>query len=368
MTKTLLSTRNLRKSYGKRNAKFDALRGINISIQEGESVAIIGKSGSGKSTLMHLLALLDKPSAGSIMLHDKNTSSLSGRKLNRLRNKEFGFVFQSFFMNANDSVLNNVILPLKIAGVGMRERKRRAIAALKVVELDDKMHNKANDLSGGQKQRVCIARAIVNNPKVIFADEPTGNLDSVTGDKIMNLLFKLNQEKGITLIIVTHDQELANKCGRQIHIKDGKIISDTETEKPAPEVKAPEAKKAPAAKPASKPTPVKVSTPKLRIPTRKLIIKDEILNSDEHASDFVSENPEDDEIPPELEDTNKNYDDDGDEEIAEIVEEIREEEEEGNPEAFEGDNNIDGMLDRAHIAKHISIIEDESDEEEEDNL
>ena len=365
MTKTLLSTRNLRKSYGKRNAKFDALRGINISIQEGESVAIIGKSGSGKSTLMHLLALLDKPSAGTIMLHDKNTSSLSGRKLNRLRNKEFGFVFQSFFMNANDSVLNNVILPLKIAGVGMRERKRRAINALKIVELEDKMHNKANDLSGGQKQRVCIARAIVNNPKVIFADEPTGNLDSVTGDKIMNLLFKLNQEKGITLIIVTHDQELANKCERQIHIKDGKIVSDTETEKAAP-AKAPEAKTA-VTKPAAKPV-AKAPAPKLKVPTRKLIIKDEILNSDDHATDFVSETPEDDEIPPEFEDTDKNYDDDGDEEIAEIVEEIREEEEEGNPEAFEGDNNIDGMLDRAHIAKHISIIEDESDEEEEDNL
>ena len=127
-------------------------------------------------------------------------------------------------MNSNDTVLNNVILPLKIAGVGFRERRRRAMEALRVVELEDKAKSKANDLSGGQKQRVCIARAIVNNPKIIFADEPTGNLDSATGDKIVNLLFGLNKEKGITLIIVTHDEELAEKCGRQIRISDGHIM------------------------------------------------------------------------------------------------------------------------------------------------
>ena len=167
----LLSVRDLHKSYGKRDAKFEALRGIDLDIFEGESVAIIGKSGSGKSTLMHLLALLDKPTSGSIKLSGKDTSKLHNRKLNELRNKEFGFVFQSFFMNSNDTVLNNVILPLKISGVGFRERRRRAMEALKIVELDDKAKNKANDLSGGQKQRVCIARAIVNNPKVIFADE-----------------------------------------------------------------------------------------------------------------------------------------------------------------------------------------------------
>ena len=142
-------------------------------------------------------------------------------------------MFQSFFMNANDSVLNNVILPLKIAGIGRRERRRRAMEALKVVELDDKAKNKAKDLSGGQKQRVCIARAIVNNPKVIFADEPTGNLDSATGDKIEKLLFDLNKEKGITLIIVTHDEELAAKCQRQIRIADGEIVEDVKTKKGA---------------------------------------------------------------------------------------------------------------------------------------
>ncbi|MBP5633788.1 ABC transporter ATP-binding protein [Candidatus Saccharibacteria bacterium] len=232
-TSSLLSTRNLKKVYGKRENKFVALRGLDLEIEAGESVAIVGKSGSGKSTLMHLLALLDKPTSGEITLNGRNTSKLKNRKLNRLRNKEFGFVFQSFFMNANDSVLNNVILPLKIAGISRRERKRRAMEALKIVELDDKYKNKAKDLSGGQKQRVCIARAIVNNPKVIFADEPTGNLDSATGDKIENLLFGLNKEKGITLIIVTHDEELAAKCGRQIRIADGEIVEDAKTKKGA---------------------------------------------------------------------------------------------------------------------------------------
>ena len=225
MSKTVLSTRGLRKTYGKRDNKFDALRGVSIDIHEGESVAIIGKSGSGKSTLMHLLALLDKPTRGEITLNNHPTAKLKARRLNTIRNKKFGFVFQSFFMNSNDTVLNNVILPLKIAGVGFRERRRRAIAALKTVELDDKRNNKANDLSGGQKQRVCIARAIVNDPKILFADEPTGNLDSATGEKIINLLFKLNEEKGITLIIVTHDHELAAKCDRQISIKDGRVVS-----------------------------------------------------------------------------------------------------------------------------------------------
>ncbi len=226
MKNVLLSTRGLKKTYGKRDSKFEALKGIDLDIQSGESVAIIGKSGSGKSTLMHLLALLDKPTEGHITLNGKNTSKLKQRRLNRLRNKEFGFVFQSFFMNANDNVLNNVILPLKIAGVRRSERRRRAMEALKIVELDDKAKNKAKDLSGGQKQRVCIARALVNNPKVIFADEPTGNLDSATGAKIEEILFNLNREKGITLIVVTHDEELAEKCGRQIRIADGQIAKD----------------------------------------------------------------------------------------------------------------------------------------------
>lgn len=226
MAENLLTVRGLHKTYGKRDSKFEALRGINLSINRGESVAIIGKSGSGKSTLMHLLALLDRPTKGEITLNGTKTSKLKQRQLNTLRNKEFGFVFQQFFMNANDTVLNNVMLPLKIAGVGSRERKKRAMHALTVVGLESKAKNKANNLSGGQKQRVCIARAIVNNPAVIFADEPTGNLDSVTGEKVEETLFTLNREKNITLIIVTHDEDLAMKCDRQIRITDGRVMSD----------------------------------------------------------------------------------------------------------------------------------------------
>lgn len=229
MPENLLTVRGLHKTYGKRDSKFEALRGINLQIDRGESVAIIGKSGSGKSTLMHLLALLDRPTKGEITLDGTKTSKLKQRQLNTLRNKEFGFVFQQFFMNANDTVLNNVMLPLKIAGVGSKERKRRAMHALTIVGLESKAKNKANNLSGGQKQRVCIARAIVNDPAVIFADEPTGNLDSATGAKIEEILFKLNREKNITLIIVTHDEELAEKCDRQIRITDGRIASDEDT-------------------------------------------------------------------------------------------------------------------------------------------
>ena len=223
----ILSTHGLRKSYGKRDNRFEALRGINISIKQGETVAIGGKSGSGKSTLMHLLALLDKPTKGTIELDGADTNKLRQGQLNRLRNKKFGFVFQSFFMNANDSVLNNVILPLKIAGLRSHRRRRQAMHALKTVGLESKAKNKANDLSGGQKQRVCIARAIVNEPEIIFADEPTGNLDSVTGGKIENLLFELNRKQGITLIIVTHDAELAKKCDRQIRLVDGRVADES---------------------------------------------------------------------------------------------------------------------------------------------
>lgn len=220
----VLETQALRKVYGKNENEFIALNGVDLRIDAGESVAILGKSGSGKSTLMHLLALLDKPSKGSIIVNGKESRNMNGRQLASLRNESFGFVFQQFFLNANDSVLNNVILPLKIAGVSTKERNRRGMRALKAVELDDKAKNKANDLSGGQKQRVCIARALINEPRIIFADEPTGNLDSNTGAKIEDLLFKLNKEEDITLIIVTHDEDLAKRCGRQIQLKDGQVV------------------------------------------------------------------------------------------------------------------------------------------------
>jgi putative ABC transport system ATP-binding protein len=225
-TQAAIETKKLTKVYGKKESRFVALDTISISIATAESVAIVGKSGSGKSTLMHLLALLDKPSAGSIDVNGSNAESLSPRQLDKLRNKNFGFVFQQFFLNGNDSVLNNVILPLKIAGVGRRERNQRGLVALQAVELGDKAKNKALDLSGGQKQRVCIARALINDPTIIFADEPTGNLDSATGNKIEDLLFQLNHDKKITLIIVTHDPDLAARCDRQIHIKDGHLVKE----------------------------------------------------------------------------------------------------------------------------------------------
>lgn len=222
----LIGVQNLVKTYGKKSSKFTALNNVSFSITQGESVALIGKSGSGKSTLMHLLALLDSPTAGSIKLDAADTASLTRRQKDLLRNKRFGFVFQQFFLNANNTVLDNVTLPLKIAGVGRRERNKRGLAALDAVELADKAKNKANDLSGGQKQRVVLARALINNPSVIFADEPTGNLDSVTGAKIEDMLFRLNKEKGITLIVVTHDPDLAARCDRQLHMKDGKILKE----------------------------------------------------------------------------------------------------------------------------------------------
>ena len=224
----LIEVKNLVKVYRDGNTYFKALNGVSFSIQKGESVAIIGKSGSGKSTLMHLLAALDKPNEGEILINGQNIAKMKKRELNKLRNQTFGFVFQQFFMNPKDTVLQNVILPLKIAGVGSRKRKEIALKALEAVELTDKAKNKASNLSGGQKQRVCVARAIANSPEIIFADEPTGNLDSKTSKKIEDLLFDLNKESGITLIIVTHDESLAAKCDRQIRIQDGQIVSKGE--------------------------------------------------------------------------------------------------------------------------------------------
>jgi putative ABC transport system ATP-binding protein len=222
-----IAAEGLTKIYGKGENAFTALHNMSLEIVSGESVAILGKSGSGKSTLMHVLALLDSPTDGSISINGVNTSKLKSRQIDILRNQQFGFVFQQFFLNANASVLENVTLPLKIAGVPAKERTERGLAALKAVELDDKVKNKANDLSGGQKQRVVVARALINNPKTIFADEPTGNLDSATGAKIEELLFKLNKEQGISLVVVTHDPELAKRCDRRIEIKDGHIVKET---------------------------------------------------------------------------------------------------------------------------------------------
>lgn len=221
---SLIETHDVTRTYGKGATKFDALGGISLSIDKGESIAIVGKSGSGKSTLMHIIALLDHPTSGDVLLNKEPTVKIAQKSLNKLRNETFGFVFQQFFLNSQDSVLDNVMLPLKIAGITGKNRKQLALDAINAVGLESKANNKASELSGGQKQRVCIARALVNKPQIIFADEPTGNLDSNTGEMVENILFKLNQEKNITLIIVTHDSDLAKKCQRQIQIKDGLVV------------------------------------------------------------------------------------------------------------------------------------------------
>lgn len=216
------------KFYGKGATAFEVLHDINLTIKKGESIAIVGKSGSGKSTLMHVLALLDKSTEGSLFIDGQNVSNMKSKKLDLLRNKTYGFVFQQFFLNGHESVLSNVILPLKIAGISSKERKSRGMRVLRAVDLEQKAHSKAADLSGGQKQRVCIARALITNPQIVFADEPTGNLDSQTGKTVEDLLFALNSKRGITLIIVTHDPDIARRCGRQIHISDGQIINPSE--------------------------------------------------------------------------------------------------------------------------------------------
>lgn len=224
MTDSVLTTSHLSKQYGSGSARFEALTDVTLDIKAGETVAIVGKSGSGKSTLMHILALLDGPTTGELWVDGTDASKLKGRRLNELRNRTFGFVFQQFFLTPNTTVLDNVMLPLKIARVGGRERKRRAMEALEMLELGDKAKSKATDLSGGQKQRVVIARALVNNPRIIFADEPTGNLDSATGAVVEDLLFTLNETQGITLVIVTHDEELAARASRRIFLRDGRIV------------------------------------------------------------------------------------------------------------------------------------------------
>ncbi|HSW80930.1 MAG TPA: ABC transporter ATP-binding protein [Candidatus Saccharimonas sp.] len=219
----LIDVKNITKIYGKGETAFVALDKVSLKIDRGESVAIVGKSGSGKSTLMHVMAALDRTESGEITFNGDKYAKLKPRKLDRMRSNKFGFIFQQFFLNGRETVLENVLLPLKIAGVGRRERRMRAIEALEEVDLTDKMHNRATDLSGGQKQRVAIARALVNQPEVIFADEPTGNLDSENGARIEDLLFNLNRQKGITLIIVTHDDDLAAKCHRRLEMKDGHL-------------------------------------------------------------------------------------------------------------------------------------------------
>ena len=230
-SKPIISLHQVTKVYGRGDNAVEALRGIDLDIRSGEAVAIIGRSGSGKSTLAHVMATLDRPTSGKVLINGSEVGRRSRRASNRLRNQEIGFVFQQFFMNARDSVLDNVMLPMMIAGIRPKLRRKRALDALETVGLLDKAYARASDLSGGQKQRVCIARAIVNKPSIILADEPTGNLDTATSRVVEDMLFRLNQERGITLVIVTHDPDLARRCGRQVRIADGQVVGDQKERK-----------------------------------------------------------------------------------------------------------------------------------------
>ena len=221
----MIKVKNAHKTYGKKDSIFTALDNVNLTIPDGSTVAIIGKSGSGKSTLMHVMSGLDHITSGSIIIDGKDLAKLKPKAMDRFRATEMSFIFQSFFIEPNQTCYQNVMLPLEIAQIPRSKRREMVKTALLDVELEDKIDKAASSLSGGQKQRLAIARAIVNKPKLIFADEPTGNLDSHTGEKIMDLLFELNKTLGSTLIIVTHDHELAARCQMQVRIKDGKIES-----------------------------------------------------------------------------------------------------------------------------------------------
>lgn len=228
----MIEVKKVTKVYGKKKNTFTALRNINLDIPDATSVAILGKSGSGKSTLMHAMSGLDRPQKGQIIVDGVDILKMKPREIDRFRASEMGFIFQSFFVEGGESCYNNVSLSLEMAGTPYSKRKRRVHGALRAVDLSDKIREKAQNLSGGQKQRLAIARAIVGEPKILFADEPTGNLDSATSKVIEDLLFDYQKRLGATLIIVTHDEELASRCERIVRIKDGRIESDSAVKKP----------------------------------------------------------------------------------------------------------------------------------------
>jgi len=219
----VVQAKELTKIYRMGAMEVQALRGASLEIERGETVAIMGPSGSGKSTLMNILGCLDRPSDGDYYLDGENVAQMGDDQLATVRNLKVGFIFQSFNLLPRASALSNVELPLRYSAIRGSERRRKAHEALKAVGLGDRMDHRPSELSGGQQQRVAIARALVNEPAIIMADEPTGNLDSKTGEEIMDLLMRLNQESGVTLIMVTHDPDVASRTGRIIHIRDGQV-------------------------------------------------------------------------------------------------------------------------------------------------
>lgn len=223
MSQPVLQVENVKKIYTIGGNEIEALKGVSLKINKGDYTAIVGKSGSGKSTLMHIIGLLDTPTSGKVILNGEDVSKLEESKLARIRNKEIGFVFQAFNLLQRTTALDNVILPLKYSDVPKNKWEQLAIEKLNLVGLGERLYNKSNEISGGQKQRVAIARALINDPSIILADEPTGNLDSKTGAEIIKMFEELHKQ-GKTIILVTHDDDLASKAKKQIIIKDGLIV------------------------------------------------------------------------------------------------------------------------------------------------
>jgi len=215
----------LRKVYVSGQIEVEALRGVDLSVEEGEMIAIVGPSGSGKSTLMHILGCLDTPTSGTVELEGREISNVSANERARIRNSRIGFVFQAFNLLPRFTILQNVELPLVYGGIHRRERRRKAMEMIERVGLTDRIEHEPQQLSGGQRQRAAIARALVNDPAIIFADEPTGNLDTRTGEQILELFEELNGQ-GRTIITVTHDHDIAERSSRQIMIRDGLIVAD----------------------------------------------------------------------------------------------------------------------------------------------
>ena len=227
----MITLEHVTKTYGKKQNTFVALDDISLTIRDGASVAIVGKSGSGKSTLMHAMSGLDRPEKGKVIIDGVDILTLKSKAVDNFRSEKIGFIFQAFFVQANETAFDNVALPLEITKMSSRMRRKRIESALKIVGIEDKINQKARNLSGGEKQRLAIARAIVNQPRIIFADEPTGNLDSVNSANVEKLLFGLNKKSGSTLVIVTHDEDLAALCDVQVYIKDGRVERIVEAKK-----------------------------------------------------------------------------------------------------------------------------------------